>query len=62
MLNRTENIKHTLMVEPCSISRKDITKQLEYVTKDHVATHALLFKQKNKNNLMVYSLILLLVV
>ena len=48
MLNRTENIKHTLMVEPCSISRKDITKQLEYVTKDHIATHALLFKQKKQ--------------
>ena len=28
------NIKHTLMVEPCSISLLYITKQLEYVTND----------------------------
>ena len=40
------NIKHTLIVEPGSISRYYITKQLEYVTKDHIATHTILFKHK----------------
>ena len=40
------NIHHTLMVEPCSIRWLYITKQLEYVTKDHVATHTILFKLK----------------
>ena len=33
------------MVEPCSISNI-ITKQLEYVTKDHIATHTILCKFK----------------
>ena len=38
------NIKSTLLVEPCIISQLYFTKQLEYVTKDHIATHTILFK------------------
>ena len=34
------------MVEPCSISWQYIMKQLEYVTKDHIAMHTILFKLK----------------
>ena len=36
-------MKHTLTVEQYSISRQYITKQLEYVTKDHIAMHTILF-------------------
>ena len=31
------------MVEPCSIHNNYILKQLEYITKDHIATHTILF-------------------
>ena len=34
------------MVEPCTISRYYIMKQLEYVTKDHIARHTILFQLK----------------
>ena len=40
------NIKHTLMVEPCSISWQYIMKHLKYVTKDYIAMHTILFKLK----------------
>ena len=40
------NIKSTLLVEPCIISQLYITKQLEYVTKEHIAMHTILFKLK----------------
>ena len=40
------HIKHTLTVEPCRISCQYITKQLEYVTKDHIAMHTILNKLK----------------
>ena len=40
------NIKSTLLVEPCIICQLYITKQLEYVTKDHLAMHTILFKLK----------------
>ena len=40
------NIKSTLLVEPCIISQLYITKQLEYVTTDHLAVHTILFKLK----------------
>ena len=33
-------------MEPCIISQLYITKQLECVTKDHLATHTILFKLK----------------
>ena len=39
-------IKRTLMVEPCRIRWYHITKQLEYVTKDHIAMHTIFFKLK----------------
>ena len=45
VLNRTKH-KSTLLVEPCIASQLYITKQLEYVTKDHLAMHAILFKLK----------------
>ena len=32
--------------EPYIVSQLYITKQLEYVTKDHLATHTILFKLK----------------
>ena len=35
-----------LPVEPCSISLQYITKQLEYVTKDHIAMYTKLFMLK----------------
>ena len=44
--NTVLSIKSTLLVEPCIISQLYITNQLEYVTKDHLATHTLLFKLK----------------
>ena len=34
------------MVEPCSISRYYFTKQLEYITKDHIAIDTKLLKLK----------------
>ena len=34
------------MLEPCSISQQCIKKQLEYVTKDHIAIHTILFEFK----------------
>ena len=34
------------MVEPCGISQQYITKHLEYVTKDHIAMHTIVFKLK----------------
>ena len=40
------NIKSTLLVELCIISQLYITKQLEYVTKDHIETNTILFKLK----------------
>ena len=45
VLNRTKHKKYLIggtMVEPCIISQLYITKQLEYVTKDHIATHTIL--------------------
>ena len=36
------NIKHALMLKLYSIIQYYITKQLEYVTKDYIATHAAL--------------------
>ena len=45
VLNRTKH-KSTLLVEPCIISQLYIAKQLEYVTKDHLATHTMLFTLK----------------
>ena len=33
-------------MEPCIISQLYITKQLEYITKDHLAMHTILFKLK----------------
>ena len=34
------------MVETCGISQQYITKHLEYVTKDHIAMHTIVFKLK----------------
>ena len=39
-------MKNTLTVEQCSIGHLYITKQLEYVTKDHIAIHTILNKLK----------------
>ena len=44
-IHRTKH-KTYLMVKPCSISWHYITKQLEYVTKYHLAAHTILFKLK----------------
>ena len=33
-------------MEPCSIDNKYISKQLEYVTKDHISMNTILFKLK----------------
>ena len=52
------------MVEPCSIIRQYITKQLEYVTKDHIATHTILFMLKTAlffSFLVVWNNIILLI-
>ena len=48
VLNRTKHKTYvcTLMVEPCSMSQHYITKQLEYIAKDHIAMHTILFKLK----------------
>ena len=40
-------------MEPCSINHQYITKQLEYITKDHIATHTIL----NKLKTTLYSLV-----
>ena len=34
------------MVEPSSINWQYITKQLEYINRDHIATHTILFNLK----------------
>ena len=41
VLNRTKHKTYvcTLMVEPCSMSQHYITKQLEYIAKDHITMH-----------------------
>ena len=45
VLNTTRH-KSTLLVESCIISQLYFTKQLEYVTKDHIAMHTILLKLK----------------
>ena len=39
-------MKITLMVLPCSTSRWYVTKRLECVAEDHIATHTVLFRLK----------------
>ena len=34
------------MIEPCSISQQNVRKQLEYIIKDQIATHTILFNLK----------------
>ena len=51
ILNDTKH-KHTLIVEPCTISIKFQTILNMYVTKDHTIIHTMLFKFK-----MAFSLV-----